>query len=188
MRGSAPLLNAGLSPLIASAMDIGPQPRSPPNCMAYVLARPAYSCLLRCVADVAVQRGTPRAACADGGLKGELQICGRYMAVPICRCHQGGRDKLMLLRTSGLERLAAPRPGCGFNGSDVSKSRWSPHQTRTDTLNPPPSERFQRVNRIGRRGSVVVWAHSVGAFERAAQRERCAVTDLAGHRGDGRLA
>jgi hypothetical protein len=70
MRGSAPLLNAGLSPLIAIAMDIRPRPRSPPNRMACFLVPYA-------------QRDTPRAACAIGELIVELQIFGRYTAVSI---------------------------------------------------------------------------------------------------------
>ena len=75
MRGSAPLQDAGLSPLIAIAMDIGPQPRSPPNCMAYAVVPSG-------------QRDTPHAACAVGGLTVELQIFGRYTAVPRSQCHQ----------------------------------------------------------------------------------------------------
>ena len=45
---------------------------------------------------------------------------GPFIAVPTCRCHQGGRHKLTFRRASGLRRLAAPRPGCGSNVSDLS--------------------------------------------------------------------
>jgi len=120
MRGSAPLQDAGPSPLIAIAMDIGPQPRSPPNYTANAVVPSG-------------QRDTPRAACAFGGLTVELQIFGQYTADPRCQCHQCGRHKLMLLRACGLERLAAVRPGCGFNSSDVSKlgGRRPPQRTRS---------------------------------------------------------
>ena len=79
---------------------------------------------------------------------------GPLIAVPTCQCHQGGRHKLTLLRASGLERLAAPRPGCGFNVSDVSSelaAARDPDKRGSRTIDPPAvggaDDAGKRINR-----------------------------------------
>jgi hypothetical protein len=84
--------------------------------------------------------GAARQHVCRRGLQGWVQMRGPFIAVPTCQCHQGGRHKLTLRRASGLKRLAAPRPGCGSNVSDVSSElvgATDPDKRGSRTIGPP---------------------------------------------------
>ena len=123
----------GAGPLIAIAMDIRPRHVSA-HCKAYVLARVLPLLPLPLSRKCGRAARNPSRRVRRQRLKVELPMRGPCMAAPLCQHHHSGRHKLTLLWASGLERLAAPRPGCDFNNSDVSKSvvaDQTPNRTRS---------------------------------------------------------